>query len=82
VTGVLVIVMVLLLAGGLLWLGYLLAEDTLRAERARLARQRDVLDAEWQALDNTRRVRAVFLDARRKMQDEAQRHTPMRPPGT
>jgi hypothetical protein len=56
-------VLLLVLAG---FAGYVLAHE-------RLADARAALDAEWRALDNTRRVRAVFLHARRAMQAEAHR---------
>lgn len=50
----------------LITLGYWLAHG-------QLAARRQALDAEWQALNNTRRVRAVFLHARLAMRDEALR---------
>jgi len=50
----------------LIALGYWLAYS-------RLAEQRQALDDEWQALDNTRRLRAVFLHARLAMRAEALR---------
>jgi hypothetical protein len=61
-------------AGVLVWLGYIWARDDYRVERADLVTQRQVLEAEWRALDGTEQVRAVFLAASRAMQDEARRH--------
>lgn len=60
--------------GAVVYLGWWLAISGLRRERSQLQTERTALDAEWQALDNTRRVRAVFLAARRAMQREAQAH--------
>jgi Tfp pilus assembly protein PilN len=68
---VLVLVLLCLL---LVWLGYQLAVDNLRTDREHLDHQRVALRAEWQQLDRIRRVRAVFLSARRAMQAEADRH--------
>jgi Na+-transporting NADH:ubiquinone oxidoreductase subunit NqrC len=69
---VLVFVFIVLVAGVFVTLGYVLAEGKLAHDRAELDQQRQVLDAEWTALENTQRVRAVFLAARRAMQREAQ----------
>ena len=52
-------------------LGWWLAMQQLHIERRRLRLQRDLLDAEWRALDQTRQVREVFLTARRTMQRQA-----------
>lgn len=57
---------------------YVYATCRLLSYREEVERQRQQLDAEWRALDNTRRLRAVFLDARRQMADEARLHG-MRP---
>ena len=57
------ILLLLLLAG---ITGFVLAHGHLSSQRA-------ALDAEWRALDNTCRVRAVFLHARLAMRDEALR---------
>lgn len=70
ITVLLVVVVVVVL----LRFGYLWAQDQLAAERTELAQRRASLDAEWRALENTRRVRTVFLDAHRAMRDEARRH--------
>lgn len=63
----------LLTATALIRLGYQLAKDHLHGDgdRAWITAQRQALDAEWRALDHTRRVRAVLLEARRAMQAEA-----------
>ena len=72
--GVLVLLfLLLLLVAVLVYLGWRLAIHQLRQQRDGLRSQRDALDAEWRALDNTRRVREVFLAARRAMQREAGR---------
>ena len=70
---------VIVTVGVLVWLGYWLAVEKLSHDRARLIRERTALDAEWDALDRTRRVREVFFDARRAMHEEAQRYWPNDP---
>ena len=60
-----------LASGGVLATGgWWLAHLRLRREQARLRVVRELLDAEWQALEGTRQVREVFLVARRAMQQE------------
>lgn len=72
--GVLALLCLLLAAFCLLvYLGWLLAISHLRQQRDVIDQQRKFLNSEWRALDNTRRVREVFLSARRTMQREAQR---------
>jgi hypothetical protein len=61
----------LLVAAVLVLLGFLAASGELVSDRAALDAERDALDAEWRALDQTRRIRSVFLHARRAMQSEA-----------
>lgn len=61
------------LAPSLLVLGLMLIALGYWLAYHRLAEQRQALDAEWHALDNTRRVRAVFLHARLAMREEALR---------
>ena len=73
-----VAIFLLLMAAFLIWLGYQLAVTKLRADRARLDYQQAALAEEWRRLDHTRRVRAVFLAARRAMRAEADRF--IRPP--
>lgn len=63
----------------LLWLGYWLAAERLSSDRERIERERAALDAEWDALDRTRRVRDVYYNARNAMRDEAQRYWPNDP---
>jgi hypothetical protein len=70
---------VIVVVGALLWLGYWVAVEKLSHDRARIIRERTALDAEWEALDRTRRVREVFFDARRAMAEEAQRYWPNHP---
>lgn len=65
------VVAAITLVGLFVWLGWQLALEHFRHVQSGLQQQRDLLDAEWQALDNTRRVREVFLLARRAMQREA-----------
>jgi hypothetical protein len=48
----------------LLWFGYQLGRET---EQEELSDQRQVLDAEWTALEQTRRVNDVFFRARDAM---------------
>lgn len=71
--GLLVAMSVAVGAAALLWLGYQLAADKLHRERQQLKQEKAALQAEWRQLDQTRRVRAVFLTARRAMQQEAMR---------
>lgn len=61
-------------------IGWWLARLRHRRERARLQQTRELLDAEWQALDGTRRVREVFMTARRAMQQTADREQQERRP--
>jgi hypothetical protein len=60
-------------AAGLVRLGYLLAQERLYADRKKVVQEKAALQAEWQQLDRTRRIRAVFMSARRAMQKEAMR---------
>jgi hypothetical protein len=62
----------LLIGSTFIWLGYQLAGEKVSYDRQRLRAQRQALDAEWQALEQTGRVRSIFLHARRAMQQEAQ----------
>lgn len=75
------IVVVLLLIAVSVLAGVLLTIASYADERRALQEQRQALDAEWRALDSARRLRAVFLHARRAMQDEAQRRSPWHRPG-
>lgn len=75
------LILAMLVVGGLLHAGWWLAISGLRAERDGLHQQRQALDAEWTALDDTRRVREVFLVARRALQHEAQRQYRAGQPG-
>ena len=60
----------------LMWLGYQLASEKLAADRQKVANDRQALDAEWEALDRTRRIRETFFNARIAMREEAQRYWP------
>lgn len=78
---------VLACVAGLVWLGYLLAEGRLEDDRQKLNddsdTERGLLDAEWTALEQTRRVNDVFFaarDAMRRAQDEAGSFETRRPP--
>jgi hypothetical protein len=70
---------VIVVVGALVWLGYWVAVEKLSHDRARVVRERTALDAEWEALDRTRRIREAFFDARRAMHEEAQRYWPNNP---
>lgn len=72
-TVVVLISILILLAALCAIIGYQWALDRLDVQRHHLASQREALDAEWQALEQTRRLRELFLTARRAMQAEAQR---------
>ena len=52
-------------------LGWWLAMQQLQAEQRQLRLQRELLNTEWQTLDQTRRLREIFLVARRAMQHQA-----------
>lgn len=80
---------VLVCIGGLVWLGYQLAEGKLEDDRQQLNddsdAERGLLDAEWTALEQTRKVNDVFFQARdamRRAQDEAGGFETRRPPRT
>lgn len=60
-------------AGVFIWLGYQIAVDKLHHDREQVEQQQAALQAEWRQLDTTRRIRSVFLSARRAMQAEATR---------
>ncbi|WP_436495541.1 hypothetical protein [Actinokineospora sp. HUAS TT18] len=62
----------LVTVGLLVWLGYECAGVKLSYDRARVRVQRQALEAEWRSLEQTDRVRSVFLAARRAMQREGQ----------
>ncbi len=78
-----VVFVILALVVALVWIGFELAEGKVEDDRDKLDAQRGVLDAEWTALEQTRRVNDVFFSARdamRRAQDEAGGSTPGRPP--
>jgi hypothetical protein len=60
----LVVLLILAILAGLIWLGYQLAHEDLAEDRTELDARRQVLDVEWQALENSRRVNEVFFSAR------------------
>lgn len=68
-----IFVMAGILVGTAVWLGYQFAADKLHDDRRRLDQRRAALDAEWQALDQTRRLRELFFTASRAMRAEARR---------
>jgi len=72
------VLLVLGIVAGLLWLGYAFALAVLAEDRAQLAEQRQALDVEWQALENSRRINDVFFQARQAMR-EAERERRPRP---
>jgi hypothetical protein len=61
---------------GLIALGYVLARDKLVGDQAELDQQRQVLDVEWQALENGRRVNDVFFQARQAMREAEREQRP------
>jgi cell division protein FtsL len=65
--GLLLVLLILAVVAGLVWLGYRGAEHDLADARDDLDTQRQVLDAEWTALEQTRRVNDVFFQARDAM---------------
>jgi hypothetical protein len=67
---------VVVVVGSLIWLGYQLAHEKLTVDRLRVERERQALDAEWEALDRTRRIRDTMFNARIAMREEAQRYWP------
>jgi hypothetical protein len=77
------LLLILLIAAGLaglIWLGYRLAHEDLAEAHDELDTQRQVLDAEWTALEQTRRVNDVFFQARDAMrQAEHEAGQPPRP---
>ena len=66
--------------GLVLWLGCQLADEQLARDRTRLDAQRQALDMEWRALEQTGRVRSLFFETRRAMHEEAQHHRAPEPP--
>jgi hypothetical protein len=66
---VLLLVLLLALVAFLIFLGYQLACGKFSADREQLEVERQVLDAEWTALDNIRRVNDVFFHARQAMRE-------------
>jgi hypothetical protein len=73
-SGLLLVFVILGVVFGLFWLGYKGAERDLGEERDVLENERGLLDAEWTALEQSRRVNDVFFAARlamRQVQDEA-----------
>ncbi len=72
---VLLLLLLLVLIAFLIFLGYQLARGRFSADRQELKIERQVLDAEWTALDNIRRVNDVFFQARQAMgKVERERH--------
>ncbi len=71
VGSVLLALLLCALAALLIVLGWQMAVGHFRRDRDHLLLQRQALNAEWKTLENTRRVRGLFLDARRAMQREA-----------
>lgn len=62
-----VFLLILVVVAFLLSLGYVLARERTSSERAELDEQREVLDIEWSALEQSRRVNDVFFRARDAM---------------
>ncbi|PWW53674.1 hypothetical protein [Actinokineospora spheciospongiae] len=70
----LLVILVASAVGVLVWLGYRLAKDEMAAERASVETERQVLDAEWRALEQTRQINDVFFTARDQLR-RAERDT-------
>ena len=66
---VLLLLLLLALIAFLIFLGYQLARGKFSADQEQLEIERQVLDAEWTALDNIRRVNDVFFQARMAMRE-------------
>lgn len=62
--GFVVFLLLMAVVAFLIWVGYLVGRDT---EQEELDTQRQVLAAEWTALEQTRRVNDVFFQARDAM---------------
>lgn len=63
----LVVLLIAAVALGLLYGGYRIACDELCEDRAAVEQQRQALEVEWQALENSRRINDVFFQARQAM---------------
>lgn len=71
---------VLASVAGLVWLVLQLAKARLEDDRNTLESERQVLDTEWMALEQTRRVNDVFFSARDAMRRaESETEQPPRP---
>jgi cell division protein FtsL len=78
---ILLLLLLLALVAFLIFLGYQLAREKFSADREEFEVQRQVLDAEWMALENLQRVDEVVFQARLAMREaEADRSTPPRRP--
>ena len=62
-----VVLVILACVAGLVWLGFQFAEGRLEDDRVKLDSERQVLDTEWTALEQKRRVNDVFFSARDAM---------------
>ncbi|MCU1685419.1 MAG: hypothetical protein JWQ81_6158 [Amycolatopsis sp.] len=61
---VILVLLGLVFLAGLVWFGYMIAREELSDE---IETKRQMLDAEWTAMENTRRVNSVFFSAREAM---------------
>jgi Tfp pilus assembly protein PilO len=73
---VLLLLLLLALIAFLIFLGYQLAHEKFSADREELEVERQVLNAEWTALDNIRRVNDVFFQARQAMREAERQGRP------
>jgi cell division protein FtsL len=73
---VLVAVVLLTVVALLVGTGFVWAREELAADREAVEQQRQALDAEWQALENGRRVNDVFFQARQAMREAARERRP------
>jgi hypothetical protein len=81
-SGFLIFLLLLALMILLICLGYQLSHDKVSAERDELDERRQVLDVEWMALEQTRRINEVFFQARqalRHAEADARQRRPIDP---
>ncbi|WP_414940154.1 hypothetical protein [Amycolatopsis sp. cmx-11-51] len=79
VTFCLVVAAILLLAG-VAWAAYSWAHAELEDDRGQLDAQREVLKAEWLAMEQNRKVNEVYFSAREALRDAEHRDPPRRWP--
>lgn len=75
-TALFIFLLAIAMVAGLIALGYGLAQDKLSDDKAEVEQQRQALDVEWRALENSRRINDVFFRARQAMREAAQERPP------